>query len=198
MGRGRFLRALPAALVGCFAVFSPRLCAQCLQLDALLPPGLHQLLPSLWEVRCDHCTLAPASSAVQLDAACTSLQRLELLGTAVGTAWDAQLAQLSRLPKLSSLSLPPGTGSTAFLPTLSSHLTALELAHAYPRLTDGEQQPTPAWEATLQHVAQCTRLQALTIPCATAQEVSGLVSGAGRTVGGAVGCEDGWFLTSAG
>ncbi len=33
------------------------------------------------------------------------------------------------------------------------------------------QTPTPAWRATLQHVARCTALQDLAVPCVTAEEL---------------------------
>ncbi len=76
-----------------------------------------------------------------------------------------QLQQLAALPSLTSISLLDRTCPTQFLNVLSPRLTALHLDASYHQLAK------PAWQATLSHVARCTALQSLTIPCVTSEEL---------------------------
>ncbi len=79
--------------------------------------------------------------------------------------------QLAGLPALSSVSLLDSSCPTQFLNTLGNRLTALHLDRAYRQVQAGTHTPAPAWQATLEHVARCTALQALAIPCVTSEEL---------------------------
>ncbi len=82
-----------------------------------------------------------------------------------------QLQQLAGLPSLSSISLLDDSCPTLFINALATRLTALHLGASYRQIQYGTQAPTPAWQATLQHVARCTALQSLTIPCVTSEDL---------------------------
>ncbi len=81
--------------------------AQSLVLDALVPPSLHLVLPNLRSVTQRYCTLSAAAATTQLDSECSGLQHLEVYKLVVDgeAALPAQLAQLSSLRGLTSLSL---------------------------------------------------------------------------------------------
>ncbi len=171
------------------------MCAQGLSLDVLLAPGISTLLPNLQVLSLDQCVLTPAARTTVLDAACNRLRHLEITGLALpgppqpataGAAPSqpapslqqlatAQLRQLAKLPSLSSIRLLDSSCPTLFLVALGTHLTRLWLHESCQQCEPGTQTPTPAWRATLQHVARCTRLRELNIPCNTAGEL-GLVA----------------------
>ncbi len=167
--------------------------AQGLSLDVLLAPGFSTLLPNLQVLSLKHCVLTPAARTTLLDTGCCRLRQLSIQGLAVapppalaGAApaqptpalqllATAQLKQLAKLPSLSSITLADSSCPTLFLVALGTQLTCLQLDHSYRQSEPDTQSPTPAWRATLQHVARCTRLRELTIPCAAAEEL-GLVA----------------------
>ncbi len=141
-------------------------------MDTLLPAEFATALPRLRELKVANCSFSAVGGAAlpQLSTAFRHLQHLEL---SVGVDdFKSQLPHLARLPALASLTLRTDQLLTDFLPSLSGKLTALELG-AWFRSTawDRPLQPSPEWKATLQHVAQCTRLQSLVIPCATGPEL---------------------------
>ncbi len=79
------------------------------------------------------------------------------------------------MPSLTSVRLLDSTCPTQFLNAPTTRLTTLHLAASFRKVQPGTQTSTPAWRATLQHVARCTGLQSLTIPCVTGEEL-GLVA----------------------
>ncbi len=166
---------------------------QGLALDCILPAGISAMLPNLRELMVAFCTLTPAARTTTLDAACGGLHIVELEGLMVRRAprrgarpaasssdpslqqlATAQLRQLAKLPSLSSVELNDSTWPTLFLVALGTQLTRLELHASYRQCEPGTQTPTAAWRSTLQHVARCTLLEQLHVPCGTAEEL-GLV-----------------------
>ncbi len=146
-------------------------CAQYVTVDAVVPPSLHLALPNLRSLKQHNCTLSPAAATAQLDSDCSSLQHLAVSTWGQEASLPAQLAQLPSLRGLTSLTLDTMATSTAFLPSLSSQLTALVLDNDYRKCNRQTQRPTADWAATLQRVAQCTRLRSLALPAATAEEL---------------------------
>ncbi len=156
--------------------------AQGLALDAILPPGLGTLLPNLRQLLLDGCALTPAARTTVLDLGCSRLQRVLVHGLAAQPAAPpnttslqqlatAQLRQLSKLPSLDNVTLKDSSCPTLFLVALGTQLTRLDLYDSFRQCEPGTQTPTPGWRATLQHVARCTRLRELVIPCQTAEEL---------------------------
>ncbi len=166
-------------------------------LEQLLPPGAGALLPNLQELHLRHCMLAPAARTTDLDAGCRRLDGVVVTGlsaqapppAAAGACTaahptnssnlqllaTAQLRQLTKLPSLNSVILQDDSCPTLFLAALGTQLACLRLDKSYRQCEPGTQTPTPGWRATLQHVARCTRLRELYIPCASAGEL-GLVA----------------------
>ncbi len=166
-----------------------RACAtQGLSLDALLPVGVAALLPTLREARVLSCRLTPAAKTAPLDAACGKLAHVEIEGLKVAAPEPqlaalatAQLRQLAKLPALTSVRLRDESSTasepcqqcpTLFLLALRTQLTSLRMGILDRQCEQGTQTPTPAWRATLQQVAQCTRLRDLAIPCGTPHELA--------------------------
>ncbi len=166
--------------------------AKGLSLDVILPPGVAALLPNLQQLLLEDCAFTPAARTTVLDAACGRLRYLEIKGLAVhptqagGAAASqpapslqqlatAQLRQLAKIPSLGSIKLTDSSCPTLFLMALGTQLTRLELHESYRQCEPGTQTPTAEWKATLQHVARCTRLRDLHVPCVTAEEL-GLVA----------------------
>ncbi len=167
--------------------------AQGLSLDAVLGPGVSALLPNLRELFLDRCTFTLAARTTVLDAACSGLQSLIVKAlsaqpqaappapapppnsNSLQQLATAQLRQLAKLPSLSRISLNDSSCPTLFLVALGMQLTNLFLHETYRQCQPGTQTPAPGWWATVQHVARCTRLRELTIPCCTAEEL-GLVA----------------------
>ncbi len=160
--------------------------AQGLALDAVLPANVSALLPNLQTVYVWDCALTPAARTTALDAACVGVRYIAFNGLAAAgapagaaSASDAafeqvaaaQLSQLAKLPNLSSVDLLQSSCPTLFLASLGAQLTRLQLHPSYRQCLPGTQTPTPGWRATLQHVARCTGLRDLTIPCQTAEEL---------------------------
>ncbi len=148
--------------------------AQGLLLGALIPAGLDQLLPRLQQLRVENCSLSLHASG---NAICTDLGRLlhvevDAMENSSDEEQTVQLMQLGALPSLSSLTLLHQPCPTLCLVTLASRLTSLRLDASYRVLNPGTLTPTAGWRATLQHVARCTRLEQLTIPCATREELA--------------------------
>ncbi len=158
-------------------------------LNEVLPPGVSALLPSLQQLTIRQCTLTPAARTSVLDVGCVRLQHIAIgplsvqappQPAAAGAPAQqppslqqlatAQLRQLAKLPSLSRVTLDSSC-PTLFLVALGAQVTCLFLDLPYRQCEPGTQTPTPGWRATLQHVARCTRLQDLTIPCATAEEL---------------------------
>ncbi len=161
---------------------------QGLSLDAVLPPGVSTLVPNLQQLMLRRCTLTPAARTSVLDAGCGRLRHVQIEAlsvkeppTAAGAPAQqppslqqlatAQLRQLAKLLSLTSVELQDASCPTLFLVALGTQLTRLELDHSHRQCEPGTQTPTPAWRATLQHVARCTRLLELDIPCGTAEEL---------------------------
>ncbi len=153
--------------------------AQDLTLGALLPPGVGALLPNLQDLQVQDCMLKPAARAAPLDAACGSLRSVEIEGLSAGgpppqraAVATAQLRQLAKLPSLSSVELKDASCPTLFLLALATQLTRLHLDDHYRQcLPDMPDTPAPAWRATLEQVARCTRLRELAIPCGTVEDL---------------------------
>ncbi len=157
--------------------------AQGLSLDVVLPLGVGALLPNLRALSLLVCLLTPAAAASTLDAGCTLLHSLTVehlvvlpaagagAGAPAATQANSSLQQLANLPSLSAVALLDGSCPTLFLAELGTQLTGLHLNGSYRQCLPGTQTPTPAWRATLQHVARCTRLRDLVIPGATAEEL---------------------------
>ncbi len=143
---------------------------QNLTVDALVPPSLHLALPSLRSLKQRRCTLSPAAATAQLDSESSGIQRLTVCIWGQAAARLAQLRQLPSLRDLTSLTLDT-VDSTAFLPSLSSQLTALQLDNYFRECKHRTQRPAGAWAATLLRLALCTRLQSLALPAATAEEL---------------------------
>ncbi len=160
-------------------------CAQGLSLDVLLPPGVSALLPNLQVLAVVQCIVTPAARATLLDAGCSRLWQVQIEALSaqqqapgalsLQQLATAQLRQLAILPSLSNIMLKDASCSTLFLIALGTQLTRLVLHESSRQCLPGTQTPTPAWRATLQHIARCTRLLELNIPCATAEEL-GLVA----------------------
>ncbi len=149
--------------------------AQNLSLDTLIADAIPTLLPNLRQLRITRCELTVAAADSLLSTACTSLQHVEvdwLYGER--THLTIQLQQLGGLRSLTSVSLDE-TCPTLFLNTLGTRLTALHLDECCGEVDPDTYTPTPVWRATLQHVACCTALQSLAMPCDTAEEL-GLVA----------------------
>ncbi len=153
-----------------------------------MPPGVGTLLPNLRELMVQMCELTPAALTTALDTACSRLQRVVAFDLSTRRAplgaqqlnaqqqqATAQLRQLAKLPSLTSVELQDASCPTLFLLALGTQLTCLELSPSYRQCEPGTQTPTPGWRATLQHVARCTGLRELTLPCSTAEEL-GLVA----------------------
>ncbi len=151
----------------------------------MLPPGVNALLPNLREFLVKDCVLTPAARTAALDTGCSRLQFLAVEALAARGAAGAcapqpdsqqqlamaQLVQLARLPSLSSVLLHDSSCPTPFLVALGAQLTRLHLDPSHRRSEPGTQTPTPGWRATLQHIARCTRLRELHVPCQTAEEL---------------------------
>ncbi len=196
-------------------------------LDAILPAGISALLPNLNCLAVDDCALTPAARTSVLDVGCSRLRSLVVVALSAqaepaaapprGRARAApqpsiitleqlatvQLRQLTKLPNLSTVVLMEGSYAcpTLFLAELGAQLTSLDVAWSYRQCEPATQTPTPVLRATLQHVARCTRLQDLTMPCQTAEEL-GLVAPALqqlRTLGlsGAAAAADGDAMMEA-
>ncbi len=140
---------------------------QFLHLRAPIPLGVGDLLPNLQRLQLWNCKCADGFSSNL--AAFSNLQSLVIEGSGVTAG---HLEFLTALPRLSSIYMGGRVKCSAVLPSLSSQLTALELDKNLRRCLGGTQQPAPAWRATLQHVAQCTQLRSLTIPCVTGEELA--------------------------
>ncbi len=141
-------------------------------LDSLIPDGLSTLLPNLRQLCVDNCTLTAAAADSLVDTAYGKLQHVEVWGLGGGAALcTTQLFQLAGLPSLTSFTLMDASCPTLFLNALGSRLATLNLAAAFRRLEPGTQSLRSSWRATLQHVARCTALQSLAIPCGTAEEL---------------------------
>ncbi len=169
----------------------PARCPQRLSLDVLVPQGVSALLPNLQVLGLAQCSLTPAAMTTLLDAGCGRLHYLQVMDLSVqprgaaGTASQpppslqqlatAQLRQLAKLPSLTTVTLDDDSCPTLFLVALGTQLTSLQLDESYRQCLPDTDTPTPAWRSTLQHVARCTRLQELRIPCCTAEEL-GLVA----------------------
>ncbi len=161
--------------------------AQGLCLDVILAPGVSALLPNLQQLILHGCILTPAARTTLLDAGCSSLCSLSVedssaqadaapqLGSTLQQLATAQLRQLAKLPSLSSVTLKDSSCPTLFLVALGTQLTSLELHESYRQCEPGTLTPMPTWRATLQHVARCTGLRAMSVPCHTAEEL-GLVA----------------------
>ncbi len=166
--------------------------AQRLSLDVLVPQGVSALLPNLQTLFLHDCALTPAAKTTQLDAGCSRLRHLVVRGLSAQTPTrpaaaraqpppslpvlaTAQLRQLAKLPSLDNVELKDDTCPTLFLVALGTQLTRLLLFTTYRQCEPDSQTPMPAWRASLQHAARCTRLRELLIPCATAEEL-GLVA----------------------
>ncbi len=163
----------------------------------MLPAGVGTLLPNLQELQLQNCALTPAARTTVLDVGCSRLRALvvqRLLvqaptpaaaasaasspqpgNSSVQQLATAQLRQLANLPSLNNVNLEDDSCPTLFLVALGTQLTRLKLHAAYQQCLPGTQTPTPAWRNTLQHVARCTQLRDLHVPCATAEEL-GLVA----------------------
>ncbi len=162
-------------------------------LDVLLSVGVGALLPYLQTLNLRHCAFTPEAKTSVLDAGCSRLRRLvledmtelhELSMTAL--TYDllalpipslqvlatAQLRQLAKLPSLSCVDFNDASCPTLFLVALGTQLTGLHLQPSHRGCLPDTQTPTPAWRATLQHVARCTRLLDLLAPCNTAAELA--------------------------
>ncbi len=159
-------------------------CTQGLSLNVVLPLGVSALLPNLQRLTLSESVLTPATRTSLLDAGCSRLQRLKIKALSAQQApgapnlqqlATAQLRQLANLPSLSSVEFKDASCPTLFLVALGTQLTCLHLDRSYRQCLPSAQTPTPAWRAMLQHVARCTRLRELRIPCATAEEL-GLVA----------------------
>ncbi len=163
-----YTRRLTAVLP--FNTLPQNVCTQGLQLDALIPKCAEAALPNLRRLRLVACRFGPgAPPTATVNLACGNLQHVEVAGLE-GTAphCSLQLMQLVGLPALTSFTLRDTSCPTLFLNALSHRLTELHLGAALRR-------GAPAWRATMHHVACCTALQSLTIPCATSEEL-GLVA----------------------
>ncbi len=157
------------------------MCTQGVSLHVLLPACPSVLLPNLRQAQLAHCTLTPAARTTLVDAGCRRLRRLEIKALSAQPApgapslqllATAQLRQLAKLPSVSSIALMDSSCPTHFLAALGTQLTHVSLHDSYRQCEPGTQTPTPGWRATLQHVARCTRLQELIIPCGTAEELA--------------------------
>ncbi len=146
--------------------------AQGLSLDTLIADGTSTLLPNLRQLCISECQLTAAAVDSLVDTTCGRLQHVEVEGLqGERTHLTIQLQQLAFLPSLSSVSLLDSTCPTSFLGLLGARLTALHLDKSYRQRSNR----SPTWRATLAHVARCTALQSLAIPCATSEEL-GLVA----------------------
>ncbi len=158
-------------------LFQRHACSQGLSLDTLIPDDIPTLLPNLRQLRIATCRITAAAAATsQSSAACGRLQHVEVAGlTGEPDHRTSLLTRLARSPSLITVGLGDSSCPTQFLDALTTRLTALHLDRAYRQVQPGTQTPTPPWQATLQHIARCTALQALAIPCATSEEL-GLVA----------------------
>ncbi len=149
----------------------------------MLPPGASVLLPNLRDLILNRCALTPAARATVLDAACCRLHLVSIQGLSADAQQQpnnsslqqlatAQLRQLAKLPSLSRVDLVDASCPTLFLVALGTQLTGLHVDHSYQQCEPGTQTPVPGWRATLQHVARCTRLQVLSMPCRTVGELA--------------------------
>ncbi len=102
--------------------------------------------------------LPPGVNAFLPNLRIVSVHHCALLPTARATQLDAAAYGALQLVQVEALSLVVET-------------SRLHLHDAYRRWERGTWTPAPAWRATLQQVAQCTRLRLLTIPCTTAEEL---------------------------
>ncbi len=137
-----------------------------------MPDGVSAFLPNLRQLRVSSCQLTAAAEQSLIDLGCSRLQHVELqlLRAPLADIATTQLQQLAGLPSLSSLSLLDRSCPTVCLEQLSTQLTALRLDGDfvdYSATLDAAQ-----WRATLQHVALCTALQSLTIPCSRDEELA--------------------------
>ncbi len=145
---------------------------QGLSLDVLIADGTSTVLPNLRQLCISDCQLTVAAADSLVNMACGRLQHVEVEGLrSAPTHLTKQLQQLAGLPSLSSISLLDDSCPTQFLNALATRLTALHLDKSCRQVEEGTQTPTPAWRATLQHVARCTALQSLAIPCVTSEEL---------------------------
>ncbi len=124
------------------------------------------------------CELTAAARTSALDGAMFSkVQAIVIQGLTVAASQSqqpqhvatAQLRQLAKLPSLSAVELHDSSCPTLFLVALGTQLTRLQLERPYRQPTQNV--TTPAWRATLEHAARCTRLQELHVLCATAEEL---------------------------
>ncbi len=166
---------------------------QGLSLDAVLPPGVGALLPNLEHVVVQHCALTPAARTAALDTGCSRLHTLEVKALSaqqppmtcacactpaaapapppsLQQLATAQLKQLAKLASLSRVCLLDSSCPTLFLVALGAQLACLHLDPAY-RQRSLQRGTEPGWRATLQHVARCTGLRALSIPCQVPEDL---------------------------
>ncbi len=161
---------------GMLALCTTRMRTQKLTLSALLPDRLGEVLPNLQQLQVEGCALQATAANTLLGAGFRRLQHVELRRLAGDKrAWQAHLPQLAGLSSLSSVSLQDNSCPTLFLGTLSTRLTSLHLDQRYRHVQPNTHSPAASWLATLQHVARCTRLESLTIPCVIGEEL-GLVA----------------------
>ncbi len=154
--------------------------------DAVLPLGVSALMPNLKLLALMDCVLTPAAKTTPLDAACTRLQAAHIGALSaqqppgpvaaqplpsLQQLATAQLRQLAKLPSLRHLALRNDSCPTLFLVALATQLTSLHLDIAYRDCLPDTHTPTPEWRSTLQHVARCTALEDVVMPCATAEEL---------------------------
>ncbi len=118
------------------------------------------------------CELTAAAAESMSNTACDSLQHIELWGLdgAPASRTD-QLHQLAGLPSLSSVNLQDSSCPTLFLNSLTTRLTTLHLDSSCRKSQPDGRTTAPEWQATLRHVARCTALLSLTIPCSTSGEL---------------------------
>ncbi len=107
----------------------------------------------------------PPQAKARAAAAALQAPSLQALAT-------AQLRQLAKLPSLNTVVLADPSCPTLFLVALGTQLTRLHLDQSYRECEPDTEMPTPAWRSALQHVARCTQLQDLHIPCSTEADLS--------------------------
>ncbi len=151
-------------------------CTQGLTLDAVVPSGLGALLPNLRCLILAYCQLTPAPRTTVLD--CPNLQHVIIEVLSVNApkqhqqaVTTAQLRQLAKLPSLSHVRLADSSCPTLFLAALGTQLTRLRLHASYQQRLPHATAFTPGWKTTLGHVARCTNLRELAIPCCSAEEL---------------------------
>ncbi len=138
-----------------------RLRTQGLTLDSVVPSGVGALMPNLQELTVLRCSLTPAAKTMTIDLACARLRSVAISGLSAATApaqqqllplATAQLRQLAKLPRFTSMELRDTSCPTLFILTLATQLTYLLLHESHRQCLPGTQTPAPAWRATLQQV----------------------------------------------